>query len=649
MENQNAFLDLGLDYRRWYGILARTCFGLRFGLPAIIVLFLFSVPLQGQTTNAPAPAKDFEKIEQMIPMRDGVKLHTLIYSPKSHRQPLPILFTRTPYGIDNASSRFTGSLKEEVDEGFIFAFQDIRGRYKSEGQFVMQRPPRDSADGKAIDEGTDAYDTIDWMIKNVPSNNGRVGMYGTSYPGWLVVMAVLNPHPALKAVTEEATPADMFLGDDFHHNGAFRLSYGFEYAFELESSKGDTNFKFDRYDTYEWYLRLGALSNADAKYFHRKLPTWNNFVSHPNYDQFWQRQALVNQLKHVTVPIMHVAGWWDQEDFYGPVTAYAALEKTDTNHVNHFVAGPWMHGGWYRPTGDKLGNIDFGSETSKYFRENIQRPWFAYYLKDKGKPDQQPEALTFQTGSNRWMSYDAWPPRTGIVQRKLYFREKGQLSFDAPGKTSQQQFDSYVSDPAHPVPYRPRPIEPTYNPSDLGGSRWSTWLLEDQRFVENRPDVLTWETDPLKDDTIITGKITAHLFASTSGTDSDWIVKLIDVYPETYPKDPKMGGYQLMIAGDVFRGRYRKSFEKPEAIAPNAVLHYQVGFPANDHAFKKGHRIMVQVQSSWFPIIDRNPQRFVANIFLAQESDFQRATQRVFRSGRYASYIAVPVAEPTRP
>lgn len=627
---------------------AKTFFSLKLCYLAIIVLLLFCAPLQGQTTPAPDPARDFEKIEQMIPMRDGVKLHTIIYSPKAHYNRLPILFKRTPYGIDAASGAFTSLLAEEVDEGYIFAFQDIRGRYKSEGQFVMQRPTRDSANAKAIDEGTDAYDTIDWMIKNVPNNNGRVGMYGTSYPGWLVVMAVLEPHPALKAVTEEATPADMFLGDDFHHNGAFRLSYGFEYAFELESSNVDTNFKFDRYDTYQWYLRLGALSNADAKYFHGKLPTWNNFVSHPNYDQFWQRQALVNQLKHVTVPIMHVAGWWDQEDFYGPVTAYAALEKTDTDHVNHFVASPWNHGGWYRETGDKLGNIDFGSATSKYFRENIQRPWFAYYLKDKGKPD-QPEALTCQTGSNRWMSYDTWPPRTGIVQRKLYFRENGQLSFDSSRKGTQRQFDSYVSDPAHPVPYRPRPIEPTYNPSDVGGSRWSTWLLEDQRFVENRPDVLTWETDPLKEDTIVTGNISAHLFASTSGTDSDWIVKLIDVYPENYPKDPKMGGYELMIAGEILRGRFRSSFIKPKPIPANQVNEYVIDLHTNDHAFLKGHRIMVQVQSSWFPIIDRNPQRFVANIFLAQESDFQRATQRVFRSGGYSSYIAVPIAEPARP
>ncbi len=607
-----------------------------------VLLFLASVPLSAQTTQPPPdPPAGFNKIEQMVPMRDGVKLHTIIYAPKSHREALPILFNRTPYGIDNIYRGFPGSLQELIEEGFIFGFQDIRGKFKSEGQFEMQRPPRGPGNPTAIDEGTDTYDTIDWLIKNVPHNNGRVGMFGTSYPGWLVVMAVIEPHPALKAVSELATPADMFLGDDFHHNGAFRLSYGFEYAYELESSKALTNFKFDRYDTYQWYLRLGALSNADAKYFHGKLPTWNNFASHPNYDQFWQQQALVNQLKKVTVPIMHVAGWWDQEDFYGPVKAYEILEKTDTNHLNYLVAGPWNHGGWNRATGDKLGNIDFGSPASQYFRANILRPWFAYYLKDKGKLE-QPEALTFETGSNRWTSFDAWPPRTYVTQRDLYFRANGQLSFDPP-TGAQPQFDSYVSDPAHPVPYRQRPVEPTYNPADQGGSRWSTWLVEDQRFVENRPDMLTWETEPLQEDTVIAGNIVAHLFASTSGTDSDWVVKLIDVYPESDPKDPKMGGYELMIADEILRGRFRNSFSKPEPIPANQVIAYAIDLHTNNHAFLKGHRIMVQVQSTWFPIYDRNPQKFVPNIFRAHDSDYTATTQRIFRSNRYPSHVSIPV------
>ena len=619
----------------------RTFFGSRFFL-AMVGLFLLAATLRAQTTPPPDPPAGFDKIEQMVPMRDGVRLHTIIYAPTSHRESLPILFNRTPYGIDNIYRGFPGSLQELIEEGFIFAFQDIRGKFKSEGQFVMQRPPRGPGNPTTIDEGTDTYDSIDWMIKNVPHNNGRVGMFGTSYPGWLVVMAVIDPHPALKAVTELATPADMFLGDDFHHNGAFRLSYGFEYAYELETSNVLTNFKFDRYDTYQWYLRLGSLSNADAKYFHGKLPTWNNFVSHPSYDQFWQQQALVNQLKRVTVPIMHVAGWWDQEDFYGPVKAYEVLEKTDTNHVNYLVAGPWNHGGWNRSTGDKLGNIDFGSPASQYFRANILRPWFAYYLKDKGKLE-QPEALTFETGSNRWTSFEAWPPRANVTQRNLYFGANGQLSYVPPPTAAPPQFDSYVSDPAHPVPYRQRPIEPTYNPADQGGSRWSTWLLEDQRFVENRSDVLTWETEPLRQDTAIAGDIVAHLFASTSGTDSDWVVKLIDVYPESYPKDPKMAGYELMIADEILRGRFRRSFTRPEPIPANQVIEYTIDLHTNDHAFLKDHRIMVQVQSTWFPLYDRNPQKFVPNIFLARDSDYVATVQRIFRSSRYPSHVTIPV------
>ena len=611
----------------------------------LFVIVLLSLPLNAQTSQPQDPPAGFEKIEQMIPMRDGVKLHTIIYAPKSPRDSLPIIFNRTPYGIDNIYRGFPGSLQELIDEGVIFAFQDIRGKFKSEGQFVMQRPPRGPGNPTAIDEGTDTYDTIEWMIKNVPRNNGRVGMVGTSYPGWLVMMAVIEPHPALKAVIEQATPADMFLGDDFHHNGAFRLSYGFEYSFALETSNIVSNFDFDRYDTYQWYLRLGALSNADAKYFHGKLPTWNNFVSHPNYDQFWQQQALINQIKRATVPIMHVAGWWDQEDFYGPLKAYEVLEKTDTNHLNYLVVGPWNHGGWNRLTGDKLGAIDFGSPTSQYYRANILRPWFAYHLKDQGKLN-QPEAVTFETGSNRWASFDAWPPKTNITPRKLYFNANGKLSFEPPTPGTQPQSDSYVSDPARPVPYRQRPIEPTYNPANQGGSRWSTWLVEDQRFVENRPDVLTWETELLKEDVVIAGNIVAHLFASTSGTDSDWVVKLIDVYPESYPKDPKMGGYQLMVANEIFRGRFRRSFTNPEPVPANQVIEYQIDLHSGNHAFLKGHRIMVQVQSTWFPLYDRNPQKFVPNIFLAKESDFQRTTQRVFRSGKHSSHIALPVVRP---
>jgi len=592
--------------------------------------------------QAPAPADRYGVRDVMIPMRDGVKLFTRIYTPKGQSTALPMIMLRTPYGNDSAIGRLNVYMRALADDGYIFVFQDIRGRFGSEGTFVMQRPVRDpacAAQPTCVDEGTDTYDTIDWLVKNVAHNNGRVGLLGISYGGWLTVMGMLEPHPALKAVSEQASPADMFLGDDFHHNGAFRLSYGFEYSALLESSKENYTFDFDRFDTYDWYLRLGALPNANAKYFHGKLPTWNNFVAHPNYDQFWKKDAMAFILKKPTVPNMNVAGWWDQEDFYGPMKIYEILEKNDPKHLNYVVAGPWNHGGWARNDGSALGAIEFGSPTSKYFREKIQAPWFAYWLKDKGSLPVE-EALTFQTGSNRWVNYDSWPPKQAQA-RKLYFHAGGKLSFDAPVTDGAQEFDSYVSDPAHPVPYRHRPIQMTYPPEYRSG--WPTWLVEDQRFVHQRADVLSWETDELKDDVTVAGAITAHLFASTTGSDSDWIVKLIDVYPEKYPEDWKMAGYQLMIANDVFRGRFRNSFEKPEAIPPGKALPYAVDLHTANHVFRKGHRILVQVQSTWFPIIDRNPQKFVPNIFEATDADYQKATQRIYRGKQSASHVELPV------
>jgi hypothetical protein len=539
------------------------------------------------------------------------------------------------------SARLSASLPELAAEGYIFVLQDIRGRFKSEGQFVMLRQPREPGDKKAIDESTDTYDTIDWLLKNVPNNNGRVGLAGVSYGGWLTVMGMLDPHPALKAAVPAASPADMWIGDDFHHNGAFRLSYAFEYAYMMESSKEitDRTQVIDHFDAYDWYLRLGPLSNVDEKYLHYKLPTWNDFVNHPDYDAFWKRQGFAPWLNRVTVPTLNVAGWWDQEDFYGPLKIYELLERHDTSHQNFLVVGPWNHGGWSRGDGDKLGRIEFGSATAAYYRRDVLAPFMAFHLKGKGKLD-MPEALTFRTGSNQWVRHDSWPPKSGVEERRLYLREGHKLSFDAPPMAAgAEASDSYVSDPANPVPYRPRPIDVS--------SGWTTWLVEDQRFVDHRPDVLTWESETLTSDLVVSGKIAAHLFASTSGTDSDWIVKLIDVYPEKHdvnaPKDAKMSGFELMIAGDVMRGRYRHSLETPEAVAANAVEQYQIAFPGNDHVFLKGHRIMVQVQSTWFPVVDRNPQRYVPNIFKAKESDFEAATQRIFRSGQHASSISIPV------
>jgi hypothetical protein len=586
---------------------------------------------------AQQPEARYTRADYMIAMRDGVKLHTQVFAPQGGEK-LPFLLLRTPYGVgDMDSARLTASMPELTADGYIFVTQDIRGRFKSEGQFVMLRQPRDRNDKSAIDESTDAYDTIEWLLHNVPNNNGRAGMAGTSYGAWLTVMGMLDPHPALKAAVEQASPADMWIGDDFHHNGAFRLSYGFEYAYRMESGKemADPSVVIDRFDAYDWYLGLGPLFNIKEKVLRATLPTWNDFVNHPDYDAFWKRQGFAPWLNRVTVPILNVAGWWDQEDFYGPIKIYELLEQHDSANQNFLVVGPWNHGGWSRGEGHKLGRIDFGSATAQYYRKNVQDAFLAHYLKDQGR-NELPEALTFRTGVNEWVRHDSWPPKRNIANKKLYFQSGGKLSFDVPAGAA-SQFDSYVSDPANPVPYRQRPVELN--------SGWTTWLVEDQRFVDHRPDVLSWQSDPLGNDVTVSGKLEAQLFASTTGTDSDWIVKLIDVYPDKYAADPKMGGFELMIAGDVTRGRYRNSMEKPEAIVPDQVTHYRIAFPANDHVFLKGHRIMVQVQSTWFPVIDRNPQRFVPNIFNARASDFQKATQKIFRAGQHASYIAMPVLD----
>jgi uncharacterized protein len=598
--------------------------------------------LRQQLAASVSSSELFNKTDAMIPVRDGVKLHTEIYAPKNARGLLPLFLTRTPYGLkddEDGFSRMLALYSDMFADGYIFVFQDIRGRYASEGKFVMQRAPRDRKDSHSIDEATDTYDTIDWLLKNIPGNNGRVGQAGISYDGWLTAVTLIEPHPALKAVSEQASPADMFLGDDFHHNGAFRLSYGFEYAAELETGKTNFQFQFDKYDTFEWYLLLGPLSNANKLYFHGALPTWNDFVGHPNYDAFWKKLAFAPYFKDLTlnVPNLNVGGWWDQEDFYGPLKIYELLEPHDKKHFNSLAVGPWNHGGWGRGPGRYLGGVDFGSDTGEHFRRKIMAPWFAYWLKDQGKLPLE-EAITFETGTDEWKSWDAWPPRQGVTARKLYFHADGKLFFDPPADEG-TPFDSYISDPANPVPYRTRPVEETYS----DGSRWSTWLLEDQRFVQNRSDTVYWETEPLAEDVTIAGDIVAHLFASTSGTDSDWIVKLIDVHPEIHPQNPKARGYKLMIANEVFRGRFRKSFEHPEPLVANEVTPFIIDLHTNNHVFHKDHRIMVQVQSTWFPLIDRNPQKFVPNIFEAEASDYQKATQRIYRSKEYPSNVELPV------
>lgn len=614
-------------------------------------LSLLALSLVAFARVSPAQTADpaYALTEAMIPMRDGVKLYTRILAPVRQARALPFMFVRTPYGINgntpqNIVNGWGFLNRGPAENGYIYVFQDIRGKFKSEGQFVMQRPPRlNRADPKAIDESTDAYDSIDWLLKNVANNNGRVGMTGVSYPGWLTAMAMLDPHPALKAASPQASPADMWKGDDFHHNGAFRLSYGFEYATMMESGKDVKQFDMDSYDTYEWYLRLGSLKTVNDKLLKGSIPTWNDFAQHPNFDGFWQRQAMAGYLDKVSVPSLHVAGWWDQEDFYGPVTIYRELEKHDRNKQNFLVVGPWNHGGWMRGDGSSLGPIQFGSPTARWFRDSVMAPFFAMHLKDDGKID-LPEALVFEAGSNVWKRYDAWPPKQAVSPRALYMREGGALGWEPPTSTA-PAYDAYVSDPAKPVPYRQRPVQMTYGP----GSTWSTWLTEDQRFVHNRPDVMSWELPTLQEDLTIAGDLTVTLHVATSGSDADYVVKLIDVYPDAGMSDLKMNGYQFMVANDVYRARFRKSLDKPVPFTPNVPESLTIDLHTQAYTFKKGHRVMVQVQSSWFPLIDRNPQTFVPNIFEAKPTDFRAATQRVYRSKAQASKIVLPVVTGIRP
>jgi putative CocE/NonD family hydrolase len=619
---------------------------------SLALLMFLSMPLAAEQPGSPL----FKFQEVMIPVRDGVHLQTVIFTPVDQRGPLPILFRRTPYGVpDKLPDPFPGALKELAQDGYIFVFQNLRGRFKSEGVFNLSSWV-DLKDPKATNETTDAYDSIEWLIKNVPNNNGRVGMFGVSYSGLTSALPLLHPHPALKAVSEQASPVDQWMNDDDHRYGALRESYDFEYAVMEQADKNkNTHFDFETYDTYQWYLDLGPVANINAKYLHNSIPYWNDSVNHPDYDDFWKKEAWVNQLHASTVPNLNVAGFWDQEDPWGPWQIFRHAEENDPDHTNFIVAGPWFHGEWQAPKGESIGLIPFGGhETAREFRENIQAPFFRYYLHGQGeKPAWQ--ATTFQSGSNSWHSYAVWPPKE-VKPTNLYLHADGTLSFSAPGGAMEgnatKDYREYVSDPANPVPYRQRPISPTYPEGD-----WRTWEVADQRFVDHRPDVLSFVSAPLDHDITITGPLEAKLFTSTSGTDSDFVVKLIDVFPENAQKNgwkpedgPKPGqyaqslnGYELPIAMEVRRGRYLVSYEKPQPLVPNQPTEWNVPLRDHDHVFLKGHRIMVQVQSTWFPVIDRNPQKFVPSIYKATESDFVAATQRIYCSPTLPSHIVLPM------
>jgi putative CocE/NonD family hydrolase len=602
-----------------------------------IVLFFAGCIYSGaiaQTDNITA----YKKMEAMIPMRDGVKLFTTILTPVGNTKPVPVLIQRTPYGAtvpDNFNPLDFIYTSNMAKEGYIFVIQDIRGKYKSEGTMQIHQPLIHAAQKAAVDESTDTYDAIDWLIKNIPNNNGKAGILGISYGGWLALVGAVDPHPALKASSEQACMGDLFLGDDFHHNGAFRLSYGMEYSYEIEFDKTtDSDFPFPQFDLYDWYLKLGSLKNVNEKYFHNKIPTWNNFAQHPNYDSFWQSNSPLSYVHYPQIPQLHVGGYYDQEDINGPQLMYAQMEKKDSFNRNHIVLGPWNHGQWGRSRGDSLGKISFESNTGEWFRE-LQKKWFDYWLKGTrdGKFD---EAYCFQTGSNQWKTYGSWPPKEAVV-KNLYAATDNSASFNKP--MGSEGSVSFISDPAKPVPYRIQPIEATYG----YGSRWRPWQVEDQRFVYTRPDVVSFTMDSLTEDLTVTGQITAHLFASTTGTDADWIVKLIDVYPTFDQKNILMSNYQLPVAMEVFRGRFRKSFSKPAPLVPNKPEAFVIDLHQINHTFKKGHRIMIQVQSTWFPVIDRNPQKYVPNIFEAKDSDYIKATHKIYFSSQYPTHIELPV------
>jgi putative CocE/NonD family hydrolase len=617
-------------------------------------IFLFlAISVSAQQTPNPTPSKPLFKLQEvMIPVRDGVHLQTVILTPVDQQGPLPILFRRTPYGVpDKPPEQMPAFMKELAADGYIFVIQNLRGRFKSEGVFNLSSWV-DPKDPKATNETTDAYDSIEWLVKNVPNNNGKVGMYGVSYDGLTTALTLLHPHPALKAISEQASPVDQWMNDDDHRYGALRESYDFEYAVMEQADKNENrHFDFETYDTYEWYLNLGPLSNINSKYLHGSIPYWNSTVEHPDYDEFWKKEAWVNQLHASTVPNLNVAGFCDQEDPWGPWQIFRHAGENDPQRTNFIVAGPWFHGEWWAPKGESIGIIPFGGhETAREFRENIEAPFFRYYLHGKGEKPQW-QASIFQSGSNTWHTYPVWPPREA-KNTNLYLHADGKLSFSAPDAGNGKQYREYVSDPANPVPYRQRPISPTYP-----GGDWRTWEVADQRFVEGRSDVLSFISEPLDRDLTVTGPVAANLFASTSGTDTDFVVKLIDVFPQDAQKNvwnadqgPKPGeyaqslnGYELPIAMEVRRGRYLTSYENPRPLTPDKPTEWNVPLRDRDHVFLKGHRIMVQIQSTWFPVIDRNPQKFVPSIYKATAEDFVRATQRVYCSPDLPSHIVLPV------
>ncbi len=599
---------------------------------------------------------DYSRREVMVPMRDGVKLHTVILVPKGAKN-APILLTRTPYdasaltnhvhsshlgpslyGYDNATDVI-------VEGGYIRVVQDVRGKYGSEGDYVMNRPLHGPLNPTPVDHATDTYDTIDWLVKNIPESNGKVGILGISYDGFLPLMALVNPHPALKVSVPMNPMVDGWMGDDWFHNGAFR-EQNMSYIYEQEANrKNEEKWWTDHFDDYDFFMEAGSAGEVGRRHGMEQVGFWNKLLAHPTYDAFWRDQAMDKILaaQPLKVPVMLVHSLWDQEDIYGALAVYKAIKPKDTDNDKVFlVLGPWHHGQLIEDS-STLGALKFGSDTGLYFRQNVLRPFLDHYLKDDAPKSDVAPVTAFETGTNKWEHLSVWPAgcQSGcvITPTPLYLNAGLKLRFTAPS-SGQAAFDEYISDPAKPVPYRSRPSQPM-GYSD--GLTWSEWLVDDQREASGRTDVAVFSSEVLTAPVKISGQPVANLIASTSGSDSDWVVKVIDVYPDEVAGDPHMGGYQLMISADIFRGRYRESLETPKAIAPDKPLLYRFALPAANHVFLPGHRIMVQIQSSWFPLYDRNPQTFVPTIFWAKPGDFRKAVQRIYHAPGQESFIELPV------
>jgi hypothetical protein len=616
-------------------------------LVVLCAVFLLPTLAHGQGLDAVKAA--YTKYEYRVPMRDGKKLFTSVYVPKDELLKYPILITRTPYSVGPYGvDRYKDNLGPSPffgREGYIFVYQDVRGRWMSEGEHVNMRPHLAVKKDDSIDESTDTFDTIDWLLKNIANHNGKVGLWGISYPGFYTAAGMIDAHPALKACSPQAPIVDWFTGDDFHRNGVLWLPHLFNFIANFgrprpePTKKGPIAFEHGTTDGFEFFLKMGPLSNADKKYFKGEVPFWNDVMAHSNYDEFWKSRNLRPHLKGIKPAVMTVGGWFDAENLYGALETYRAVEESSQT-TNVLVMGPWFHGGWSQSDGDVLGHVKFNAKTSLFYREHIELPFFEWHLKGKGQ-NRNPEAWVFETGTNQWRRHDAWPPKNAVA-KSLYFHSESRLHGEAPpaGKP-EDSHDEYVSDPNKPVPFQSK--------IDIGMS--ADYMTADQRFAARRPDVLTYELPLLEQDVTVAGPIEVELFVSTTGTDSDWVVKLIDVYPDDYPNpdpnplDLRMGGYQQLVRGEMIRGKYRNSFEKPEPFESGKPT--KVAFRLNDvfHTFRPGHKIMIQIQSSWFPLADRNPQTF-CDIYKAKESDFKKATQRVYRSRELASKVTLLVVDP---